>query len=89
MRGVAGAGVAVLRGALGLGIRHLLPTPEIDMVPEGRILDLPGRGRTFVVDVPGPTQVRADDRAAARAGLHGLPVLGRLDRASSRAPTAS
>ena len=56
MRGVAGAGVAVLRGALGLGIRHLLPTPEIDMVPEGRILDLPDRGRTFVVDVPGPTR---------------------------------
>lgn len=45
----------VLRGALGLGIRRLLPLPEFETVPEGRILDLPGRGRTFVVDVPGPT----------------------------------
>ena len=25
------------------------------MIPQGRVLDLPGRGRTFVVDVPGPT----------------------------------
>ena len=56
MRGVSWAGVAVLRGALGLGIRRLLPAPVIEKVPEGRILDLPGRGRTFVVDVPGPTR---------------------------------
>ena len=56
LRGVAGAGVAVLRGALGLGLRHLLPAPTVGNVPEGRILDLPGRGRTFVVDVPGPSR---------------------------------
>jgi 3-oxoadipate enol-lactonase len=46
---------AVLRGALGLGIRRLLPAPKVGNVPEGRVLDLPGRGRTFVVDVPGPS----------------------------------
>jgi 3-oxoadipate enol-lactonase len=56
LRGVTGAGTVVLRGALGLGIRHLLATPKIDTVPQGRILDLHGRGRTFVVDVPGPTR---------------------------------
>src|ERR1700712_5087523 len=56
LRGVAGAGAAVVRGALGLGLRHLLPAPKVDQVPEGRILDLAGRGRTFVVDVPGPSR---------------------------------
>ena len=45
--------------------------------PEGRMLDLPGRGRTFVVDVPGPDARRADGGAAARARLHGVPLLGR------------
>jgi 3-oxoadipate enol-lactonase len=29
------------------------PQPAADL-PEGRMVDLPGRGRTFVVDVPGP-----------------------------------
>ncbi len=29
------------------------PTPGADL-PAGRMVDLPGRGRTFVVDVPGP-----------------------------------
>jgi 3-oxoadipate enol-lactonase len=29
--------------------------PAVEDVPEGRMLDLPGRGRTFVVDVAGPT----------------------------------
>ncbi|MFC4128402.1 alpha/beta fold hydrolase [Nocardia rhizosphaerae] len=28
--------------------------PDVDDVPEGRMLDLPGRGRTYVVDLPGP-----------------------------------
>ena len=35
---------------------RLLPSPPpIENVPEGRVVDLPGRGRTFVVDVPGPS----------------------------------
>jgi 3-oxoadipate enol-lactonase len=55
VQGAAGAGSAVLRGAVGFGVRRLLPAPVLGNVPEGRILDLPGRGRTFVVDVPGPT----------------------------------
>lgn len=28
--------------------------PAIDELPEGRLLELPGRGRTYVADIPGP-----------------------------------
>jgi 3-oxoadipate enol-lactonase len=52
LRGALGS---ALGSAVGLGVRRLLPVPEFGSAPEGRILDLPGRGRTFVVDVPGPT----------------------------------
>jgi 3-oxoadipate enol-lactonase len=34
-------------------LRELVDVPEIT-VPEGRWLDLPGRGRTWLTDVPGP-----------------------------------
>ncbi|MBW3665895.1 MAG: alpha/beta hydrolase [Actinobacteria bacterium] len=33
-----------------------LPLTERIAVPEGRVLELPDRGETFVVDVPGPSQ---------------------------------
>ncbi len=37
------------------GLKRVLPLPPpVASVPEGRMVDLPGRGRTFVVDVPGP-----------------------------------
>ncbi|HZJ07764.1 MAG TPA: alpha/beta fold hydrolase [Nocardioidaceae bacterium] len=52
---VVGLGAAVLRTALGAGMRRIVPMPQVDVVPEGRIVDLPGRGRTFVIDVAGPT----------------------------------
>lgn len=42
-----------LRQTADLGARRLLP-PGTGPVPEGRMVDLPGRGRTFVIDVPGP-----------------------------------
>lgn len=35
-------------------LRKLVTAPVVETVPEGHLLDLPGRGRTFVVDVPGP-----------------------------------
>ena len=35
-------------------LRKLVTAPTVDAVPEGRMVELPGRGRTFVVDVPGP-----------------------------------
>lgn len=43
------AGVQASLGAM------LPKPPRLGNVPEGRLVDLPGRGRTFVVDVPGPT----------------------------------
>ena len=64
------------------GLRRAIRIPEVPSVPQGRVLDLPGRGRTFVVDVPGP----APD-APAVVLLHALgctaylswyPVLGAL-----------
>jgi 3-oxoadipate enol-lactonase len=36
------------------GLRRVLHAPTVESVPEGRVVELPGRGRTFVVDVPGP-----------------------------------
>lgn len=42
-------------GALaGRALRRALHMPQVETVPEGRMVELPGRGRTFVVDVPGP-----------------------------------
>jgi 3-oxoadipate enol-lactonase len=52
---LAGASVVGVRYGLGFAARRVVRLPDVDTVPEGRILDLPGRGRTFVVDVPGPT----------------------------------
>jgi 3-oxoadipate enol-lactonase len=52
---LAGGSVVVVRYGLGFAARRVLRPPDVDMVPQGRILDLPDRGRTFVVDVPGPT----------------------------------
>lgn len=44
-----------------------LPFPEVTAIPEGRMVELPGRGETFVVDIPGP---RPD--APTVLLLHGL-----------------
>jgi 3-oxoadipate enol-lactonase len=40
--------------AISRGLRKVLHAPTVDSVPEGRVVELPGRGSTFVVDVPGP-----------------------------------
>jgi 3-oxoadipate enol-lactonase len=34
---------------------RVVTLPEVEDLPEGRVLELPGRGRTFVIDAPGPT----------------------------------
>ena len=52
---VAGAAVKAAGAIYRAGLRTIVNTPDLDVVPEGRVLDLPGRGRTFVVDQPGPT----------------------------------
>jgi 3-oxoadipate enol-lactonase len=46
---------------------RIVTLPAVDEVPEGRMVDLPGRGRTFVVDAPGPTP-----DAPTAVLLHGL-----------------
>ncbi len=55
IRTVLAPSVWAVKKAASLGARRLLPQPAFDRIPEGRMLDLPGRGRTFVIDVPGPT----------------------------------
>jgi pimeloyl-ACP methyl ester carboxylesterase len=39
----------------GAGLRRMIRVPQVTSVPEGRCIDLPGRGRTYVTDIPGPT----------------------------------
>lgn len=46
-------GTAGTRRAAGFLVRRAVRLPQVEAVPEGRMVDLPG-GRTFVVDVPGP-----------------------------------
>jgi len=49
-------GARAVRSGARAGVRRFVPTPStIGPVPEGRAVDLPGRGCTYVVDVPGPT----------------------------------
>ncbi len=56
LRRVTGLGAMALRPGVQAGLRYVIPSPPpLDVVPEGRILELPGRGRTFVIDVPGPS----------------------------------
>jgi 3-oxoadipate enol-lactonase len=47
-------GTAGTRSAARLLVRRAVKLPRVEAVPEGRMVDLPA-GRTFVVDVPGPT----------------------------------
>ena len=63
------------------GLRRAIRVPEVPSVPEGRVLDLPGRGRTFVVDVPGPEGVPPLvllHALGCTAYLSWYPVLGAL-----------
>jgi pimeloyl-ACP methyl ester carboxylesterase len=46
-------GTAGTRRAAALLVRRAVRLPEVEAVPEGRLVELEG-GRTFVVDVPGP-----------------------------------
>jgi 3-oxoadipate enol-lactonase len=48
-------GAWVVRQAASAGARRLLPQPAFDRIPAGRMVELPGRGSTFVIDVPGPS----------------------------------
>jgi len=53
-------------------LREMVDVPEV-VVPKGRWLDLPGRGRTWLTDVPGPTP-----EAPAVILLHAVGCTGML-----------
>ncbi|CAN5278063.1 hypothetical protein BH09ACT12_BH09ACT12_19870 [soil metagenome] len=67
----------VPRRATALGVRYgagrLVKLPDVSSVPEGRMVDLPGRGRLFVADVAGPTP-----DAPTVVLLHGLATTAYL-----------
>jgi pimeloyl-ACP methyl ester carboxylesterase len=48
-------GTAGTRRAARILVKRAVKLPPVEAIPEGRMVDLPGRGRTFVVDVAGPT----------------------------------
>lgn len=48
-------GTAGTRKGAGVLVRRAVKLAPVESVPEGRMVTLPGRGRTFVVDVAGPT----------------------------------
>jgi 3-oxoadipate enol-lactonase len=82
----AGAGLLtglVVRPVVGAGVRRLVDLPVVPSVPEGRRLDLPGRGRTYVVDVPGP---RPDSPTVVL--LHGLATTAHLSWFTALGPLA-
>ena len=60
------------RALAGRALRRAFPLPHVESVPEGRMVELPGRGRTFVVDVPGP------EGAPTLVLLHALVCTGYL-----------
>ena len=71
----------VLSGAKA-GVRSLLPDlPVAEVPPRGQYVDLPGRGRTYVVDLPGP-----HPDAPTVVLLHGLAVTASLCWAPTVAP---
>ena len=71
----------VLSGAK-KGVRSLLPDlPVTEVPPRGRMVDLPGRGAAYVVDLPGP-----HPDAPTVVLLHGLGVTASLCFAPALAP---
>lgn len=68
LRRTSRTGARIVRAGAVAGLKEVLPAPPalVDL-PEGRVIELPGRGSTFVVDVPGPTT-----DAPTLVLLHGL-----------------
>jgi pimeloyl-ACP methyl ester carboxylesterase len=49
-------GKAAGRNGVRAATRRIAPPPLSHAVPAGRLVDLPGRGRTYLTDVPGPSK---------------------------------
>jgi 3-oxoadipate enol-lactonase len=62
----------LVRKQVGRVLRKVATAPVVERVPEGRMVELPGRGSTFVVDVPGP------EGAPTLVLLHALGCTGYL-----------
>lgn len=70
---------ALLVGGLGAGIARALPDlPLLEEPPAGRLVDLPGRGETYVIDTPAPYP-----GAPTVVLLHGLACTAALNWAST------
>lgn len=67
------AAAPLLVRGLGLLAGRGRDLPDVGTIPPGEVLDLPGRGRTYVVDVPGPTP-----DAPTVLLLHGIATTGCL-----------
>jgi 3-oxoadipate enol-lactonase len=62
----------VARQGAARALRTLVSAPVVETVPQGRTVELPGRGSTYVVDVPGP------QGAPTLVLLHALGCTGHL-----------
>jgi pimeloyl-ACP methyl ester carboxylesterase len=79
-RGGAATRAGTVR-ALRAAARRRIPLPAPDALPQGRVLDLPERGRTFVLDCPGP-----DPDAPVVVLLHALGCTAYLSWLSALGP---
>lgn len=70
---------ALVVGGLGAGLARALPDlPLLEEPPAGRLVDLPGRGETYVIDTPAPYP-----GAPTVVLLHGLACTAALNWAST------
>ena len=65
--------MTVVSTVAGAGLRRVIRVPQVDQLPEGRYVELPDRGRTYVTDIPGPTP-----DAPVVVLLHALTTTGTL-----------
>lgn len=72
-------GAAILVGGLGAAVAHAMPDlPLLEEPPAGRLIDLPGRGETYLIDTPAPYP-----GAPTVVLLHGLACTAALNWAST------
>jgi pimeloyl-ACP methyl ester carboxylesterase len=65
--------MATVSSVAGAGLRRVIRVPSVASLPEGRYVELPGRGRTYVTDIPGPSP-----DAPVVVLLHALTTTGTL-----------